>query len=231
MLVTVSAAANRYSLIACEGKPMSRSLLFILALAVGSGLATSAAAQQRSDDDQTEHATAKAHNLDLRYAQIVERIAELNLRKARETNERVPGTISDTELQRLRENVRLARRDSQQLKTSAGDGSNDERLQEARARATVAEGALRKAREANQHEPGTIPELELQRLKLEFEAARINVARQQAAADVPSALAEMRNEISQLRREVARLRRELSQVARPNRSGSEEVRTGAAARD
>jgi len=188
-------------------------------------------AQDSARSQQADRAAERVEDLDLRYAEIAERIAEINLRKARDTNDRVSGTISDTDLQRLRENLRLARRDVERLKGSSG-GGNDERLREARARASVAEGELRKARAANRRVAGTVPDLEIQRLKLEFEAAQVNVARQQAAADVPTALAEMKQQLGDLRKEVTRLRRQFSQFASDRSSArNEEVRTGAASRD
>jgi hypothetical protein len=210
---------------------MFRYLLLVLAVGFGSA-ATTGAAQEGASEDQTDRAAEKVQNLDLRYAEIVQEIAEIELRKARDANARVPGTIADTELQRLGENLRLARRDVQQQKESPQAGGDDKRLREARARANLAEAELRKARAANRRSAGTVADLELKRLQLEFEAAQINVARQQAAADVPSALAEMRQQITDLRKEIARLSRQLSQMAE-NRSssGREEVRTGADSRD
>jgi hypothetical protein len=207
---------------------MCRNLLLVLAVSFGSATISSLAADEGAENKQTDRAAAKVQNLDLRYAEIVEQIAGLNLRKARESNARVPGTVADTDLQRLSENLRLARREVEQLKQSPQAGSTDERLREARARANLAEAELRKARSANQRLPGTVPDLEVERLKLELEAAQINVVRQQAAADVPSALAEMRQQISDMRKEIAQLKRQLNQVAEKRPPAQrDEVRTAA----
>jgi hypothetical protein len=176
-----------------------------------------------STTDKEKSGAARSHDLDVRYAEVLQQIAEVNLRKALDTNRQVPGTISDPDVQRLREQLRLAQQDTEKLKQASSTG-NDDRLREAKARANLAEAELRKARQANRRTSGTVPAIEMERLQLEHQAAQLNVARQQAASDVPSALAEMREQIQELRGEVARLRRELTRVGRT--ANQSEVQTG-----
>ena len=190
-------------------------LLLVALAAFGSWTMRADSADQQPGGPKDRRAAARSRNLDLRYAEIVEEIAQINLRKAVDTNKQVAGSVSDTELQRLRENVRLAQQDTEKLRSTKQTG-NDDRLREARARATLAEAELGKARQANRRVAGSVAAIEIERLQLEFEAAQVNVARQEAASDVPSALSEMREQIQELRGEIARLRRELSRIASAN---------------
>ena len=186
--------------------------LLLAAIAIFGSAAVATAQDGAKSSEREDSNAARSHDLDVRYADILQRIAEVNLRKALDTNRQVPGTFSDPDVQRLREQLRLAQQDAEKLKETK-KSDNDDRLREAKARANLAETELRKARQANRQAAGSVAPLEIERLQLEHEAAQLNVARQEAAADVPSALAQMREQIQELRGEVARLRRELAQVA------------------
>ena len=111
--------------------------------------------------------------LESRVAEANLKLAEIELRRAAEANQRVGGAFPRSTLDALEETVQIARHRTQQLE-SKGD-----RLafyvQSAEAALKTAQGRLLQAQQANERARGAVPNIELARLTARAELAQLKV--------------------------------------------------------
>jgi hypothetical protein len=140
-----------------------------------------------------------------RYARAYLELAKAELDIAQDVNKRIGATYSKNTVQRLRNHVEIAQA---KLKYElAGDASklHDIHLRELEGAKKLAEMKLASAITVNQHLSGTVSELEIQRLRLAAEVARLAIARGRDPAAVSSPHAHLQWQIDQMRSELLRL--------------------------
>ncbi len=151
-----------------------------------------------------------AEILDVRYAQAFLKLAQADLRKAQDANERVPGTVPDSLLQPLAANVIVAKQ-----RLARAEHPDDRKVNpyvnSAEAMLQSAQDNWKKALAVNQREAGTVRQTEIDRLQALTELARVRLE-QARALDTGSPLARATFDLEQLRLEVHRLYLEVSRL-------------------
>jgi hypothetical protein len=142
-------------------------------------------------------------SLDVRYAQAFLKMAEADLRKAQDANERVAGTIPDSVLQPLQSTVIVAKERLDQLE-HPNDKNNNPYLDSAEAMLKIARDNWKQALTINQRAAGAIRQSEVDRLQAVAELAQVRVE-QARALDLQSPLACAIFDLEQLRLEVHQL--------------------------
>lgn len=172
--------------------------------AAGSDAAGSDAAADELLLDEEELARECAE-IDARYADVYRKIAELNLQSALDANRRVPNTVSPAEIDRLRQIVRLA--ELQSKAADAGESTTDESMtvENDASQVRMTQEALRRTVAANNRAPGVVPRIELDRLRLLAELARLQLAKDKVAAAEKKAAGEFRKRFKQLESQVQEL--------------------------
>jgi len=150
-------------------------------------------------------ATTGDHDLELKYAEVYLKLARLDLQKQSDLQSRVQGSISLTQMERVRgllrvaeENYRLVR----EGKTSRGA------LNIARGREAVhmAEELYKVAQQVNGVSATTISAIDVERARLTIDLERASLAKAEAAAKTESPLDDLAWEVDQNRDELLRLR-------------------------
>jgi hypothetical protein len=151
----------------------------------------------------------------VRSARTQLRLAEITLMKAQRMNQRVGGAVVAETVAEYREDVEVAK--AQLAAAQAGGGENQFAtwLRSAQAALHAAQNRWQSAVAANQGMPGTFDELEIERLRLRAELARLRLQRGQTLANQPR-IEQLQWQVNLLRDEVQHLS---EQVARRPPSG------------
>jgi hypothetical protein len=161
----------------------------------------------------------KQESLDVRYARMKLELAEANLQKVQRMNQRVPGAVPAEVIREYQQDVEVAR---SRLQAAAGGGGGNPFqtwVSRAEAAARSAELEWNNALAVNRRTPGTVEAIDLERLRLRSEVARLDLERGQALLDAsPEAQRQwqvgfLENEVQRLNEEV--LRKPPSQRAYP----------------
>lgn len=147
---------------------------------------------------------APADSLALRHAKARLRLAELNLKRVQRSNQKMAGTVPADIAAEYREDVELAKARVQAAAAGDARGQFQVWLQTAEAAAKAAEAQWQSARIANQHQPGTVDDLDVERLKARVEVAQWNVLEGRSLIDKPRE-AQLQWQADFLGDEVARL--------------------------
>jgi DNA repair exonuclease SbcCD ATPase subunit len=157
-------------------------------------------------------------SLEVRYAQAQLRLAEVNLKRVERMNQRVPRSVPGDMVAEYREDVEVAKLRLENLASGKGENDFQVWLRRAEEAAQSAEARLRSGMAVNQRAPGTLDALELERLRLRAELARLRLARGQALADQPRET-QVQWQLDYLSDEVQRLNQEVLRgpgTTRPN---------------
>ena len=175
------------------------------------------------DSESTEVAESDADSLDpslainARYAEVYLKIAELNLQTAIESDRRVPNTIPKAEIGRLKQIVSLA--ESQWKAAKSGEKRNLAMENDA-SQVKVTQEALQKAVAANNRAPGTVSQIERDRLRLLAELTRLQLAKDKSAIEAKSTTTELQQRVDHLEKELRELREQVTRLtsSSPSRS-------------
>ena len=181
--------------------------------AIAMAASMTAAAERPAGDDAVREPVAAtppdasaAHDLQVRYAQARLRLAELDLERAMAANAASKDSVGSREVQRLRTHVEM-------LKDQVAIAHSHPRTAARQAAAVAAEAACTDARadleaalRANQRTPGTVSEINLERLRAKVELAEVRLAMCKSPDYELSLLAELEWNIEQLTDEVIDLR-------------------------
>jgi hypothetical protein len=151
-------------------------------------------------DDKTE-------SLDVRYAQAQLQLAEANLSRIQQSNQRVPRSVPESVVAEYRDDVTVAQARLDQA--TAGQAANEFQgwLERAATEQRAAEALWTIATTANSHLPGTFDALDVERYRLRAEVARLQFERGQALI-AAAADAQMQWKIEMLDNQVQRLKEE-----------------------
>jgi hypothetical protein len=152
---------------------------------------------------------AQPESLQVRFAQAQVRLAEITLQKAQRMNQRVAGAVAAVDVVEYREDVEVAKAQLAAARAGAGENQFLTWLRSAQAADKAAQSRLRSSRAANARLPGTIDDLEIERLRLRAELARLRLARGQALRDRPP-VEQLQWQVNLLRDEVQRLSEQVS---------------------
>lgn len=130
-------------------------------------------ASQGRPQSSAEIASAEHENVRQRHAAACLELAELQLKKRLEANQRMPGLFPDKELHRYQVNVEVAKRHFAAVQLA--EDAVDVHLQHASEQAKLAESDLSQALATNQAEPGTYSDYEISELRLKAEIANLRL--------------------------------------------------------
>jgi hypothetical protein len=174
--------------------------------AILGGVALAEPAGTAGDDTVREARPAAPNDLQVRYAQARLRLAELDLERAIAANTASRDAVGDREVQRLRTHVEMLRRQVDLARNHPRTAARQAATAAAEAACTDAHADLEAALRANQRVPGTVSDINVERLRAKVEVAEVRVALCKSPEYELSLLAEMEWNIEQLTDEVIDLR-------------------------
>jgi hypothetical protein len=147
----------------------------------------------------------KQDSLDVRIARAQLSLAEATLRKAQDQNRRVGETISGGLLAQFTDAVQVARAQLEAAESASGGDSLAAWIRRAESSVREAENRWKRAAEVNRLSAGTVAAIDVERLRLTVEIAKLQVERGKALADA-STEAKLHWQVDVLNDEVARLK-------------------------
>jgi hypothetical protein len=153
--------------------------------------------------DSPEHPT-----LDVDYAKVQVQLAEANLKSVRQMNRRLPGAVSAEVVAQYQQDVEVANACLQGIMRGNGDGQFPTWLRGAEMAVKAADDGWRKAVAANQRMPGTVEPLDIERLRLRAELARLQLEQGRALVG-KSREAQLQWQVNLLHDQVRRLNEEV----------------------
>lgn len=146
-------------------------------------------------------------SLDVRYARMKLQLAQANLEKVQRMNQRVSGAVPAEVIREYLQDVAVARA---RLQAAAGGGGNPFQAWMSRAEAAAQSAELQwnNALAINRRTPGTVETIDVERLRLRSEVARLDLERGQALLDA-SPEAQRQWQVDFLENEVQRLNEEV----------------------
>lgn len=172
---------------------------------VGIGCAMVLASQ--ADKSDTSEGSDGPISLELRYAEAQLKLAEVNLQKVQRMNERVARAVPGDLIAEYREDVEVAKLRVQHLASGKEESRLRVWLRRAEADAKAAQARWKSGVAVNERAPGTIDPLDLERLRVQADVARLRLARGRAVAD-QSQEAQVQWQLNYLSDEVQRLNEE-----------------------
>ncbi len=141
----------------------------------------------------------------VRYARASLELAKIELKKLEEQNKKVPRVIPAIIVARAKMNIKVAEAQVEQAIGPSAAGTANAHIHYAEERVKVAELEFEKAREARQKNPDAVIDLEVERLGLVAETARLRLAMWRDPVYLPSLLDQMQWELDRLSEEVLEL--------------------------
>lgn len=168
----------------------------------------------QGEDDSVADRPKEDENANVRYVRTALELARIRLQEAKEANQRMPHTLPDTVLSRLDRNVRVAEERLKAALDPSIRAFHAENLLLAQHAVDDAKDEHQRAIQANKKAPGSVGKTKLERFRLELEAARLNLEREQGlGADSAARLTEVQWQMDMLRDEVRRLRSTVEQLS------------------
>jgi len=145
-------------------------------------------------------------NIRIRYARAYLELAKANLDIALDVNKRIDAAYSENSVQRLRNQVEIARTMLQyELDGGKSEKLHDVHIKSLKKASELANRNLASAMVVNKRLAGTVNEREIKRLRLEAEVARLAIIRGLDPAAVGTPYAHLQWQLDQMRSELLRL--------------------------
>ncbi len=141
----------------------------------------------------------------VRYARASLELAKIELKKLEEQNKKVPRVVPAIIVERAKMNVKVAEAQVEQAIGPSAGGTANVHIRYAEERVKVAELEFEKAKEARRRNPDAVIELEVERLRLVAETARLRLAMWRDPVYLPSLLDQMQWELDRVSEEVVEL--------------------------
>lgn len=148
-------------------------------------------------------------DLQVRYAMVRLKLAELDLERAVRANRAATGTIGDRELDRLQSHIRVMEKRLEIARARPRTAARQAIVAAAEAACGDARGDLEAAMRSNERTPGSVSRLNLERLQAKLELAEIRLKLCRNPEYELSLLDEMQWNIDQLTDEVIDLRHQV----------------------
>ena len=172
------------------------------------GSTASAAPEAKSGSAKSEDAksqNAKSDSVDVRYARAQLQLAEATLRKAQDQNRRVGETISAGLLAQFTDAVQVARAQLAAAENPGGADSLAAWIRRAESGVREAENRWKRAQEVNRLSAGTVAAIDVERLRLTVEIAKLQVERGKSLASASNE-AKLNWQVDVLNDDIARLK-------------------------
>jgi hypothetical protein len=178
----------------------------LLLLTIGVGGLFACALMARGDGEKQNAASAESGvaGIDVQLAEVKVKLADVDYRRAVETNRRSPGLIPRTVVEQLQDELAEAR---ERLELTR-DKKRDPRalhLLELEDVLKIATLRVEAAEKTNQRDPAALSRLDLESLRLKAEAARLMLARAREPERHESDTERLQAQIDQLRDEIQNL--------------------------
>jgi hypothetical protein len=162
--------------------------------------------------DKPVAAPESALTLEMKYAEAQFKLAETNLRKVELTNQRFQKTVSASVIADYAEDLAIAKAQLDSVREGGHDVLFAGWIRRVESNMKTAEATYNSARLANQRQPGTVDVLDVERSRLRFEIARLQLEQGKllASATVDERL---RWQVQVLNDEVASLKVQTSRIA------------------
>ncbi len=131
-------------------------------------------AQESTDESPSRTPTAVRYELIVQHAKTNMDLAECELQFALEENKKIPGLFPKLAIERLRSNLAVAREQYTEATLASIGGPEKIRLRHAEEKVRLAKLTLEKGQKLSSD--GLISELELRRLQLKYDLAKLNLA-------------------------------------------------------
>ena len=151
-------------------------------------------------------------HLEVAYAEAQFKLAELSLKKLELTNQRFPRTVSSSVIADYAEDLAIAKAQLDSARRGADADLFLGWVRRVESNMKTAEASLASARTANQRQPGTVDPLDVQRLVLRVEIAKLQLDRGKLLANAPLDQ-KLEWQVQVLNDEVARLKEQTSRIA------------------
>lgn len=153
-----------------------------------------------------------AASIEQRLAETKLKLAEIELRQATDWNRRLPRTIPESTVDWLRRNVELAK-EQVDIARQGEPHWHSLHIRQMEAALRTAESKLDRAEATNRAAPRSGGELNLERLRLKVELARLNLAKAKDPANIESPEAHLQWQVDQLRDEVDRMKDQMERLS------------------
>jgi hypothetical protein len=162
--------------------------------------------------DKPAAASESPQNLEMKYAEAQYKLAETNLRKVELTNQRFQKTVSASVIADYTEDLAIAKSQLDGVREGGHDVLFAGWIRRVESNLKTAEASYNSARLANQRQPGTVDALDVERMRLRVEIARLQLeqGKMLASATVDERL---RWQVQVLNDEVASLKVQTSRIA------------------
>ncbi len=181
-----------------KAKPIVAIIYFTAGCLVASVLFTSSGTAQTDTSNSTS-----PENIFVRYARAYSELAKADLAIALDVNKRIRGSYTEITVQRLRNQVEIAEAKLQyELGSEESKKLHDIHLRELEEASKLAELNLASAIVVNKRLAGTVSDLEIRRLRLAAEVARLAVERGRDPAAVSTPYAHLQWQLDQVRSEL-----------------------------
>jgi hypothetical protein len=178
------------------------------------GVAEARQAVQRKQQAASAEPAQTAESANVRYARASLKLAQLALQEANGANERMPQTVPESNVNQFKQDVRLAELRLKAALDPTVRGFRSENLLLAESAIQVAQDEYQKALLANQQVAGTIGKIKLEHLRMEVEACRLNLEREQTLRDdMASRVTDVQWQLQQMRDELLHLRSRVEQLS------------------
>jgi hypothetical protein len=141
----------------------------------------------------------------VQYSRAYLRLCEIELKKALATEKKAPRTVTPIVFERLRMNVNVAEAQLQETLHPTSSGKMQLHLRYAEEQARIAAMDFAQAERISNLNPKVISDLDLERLRLTSEVARLRLALFREPAYLPSLLDQMQWQIDRLSEEILQL--------------------------
>jgi len=175
---------------------MKRFAFFALILGIAGIGVLAGASQQRQQGNPAEE------QVSVRYARASLELARIELQKHLEQEKKVPRGIPAIVIERSRMNVKVAEAQLEQALLPATSGTIHVQVRYAEERVKIAELEYEQAKKARLLNPNAVLELEVERLGLVAETARLRLAMWRDPVYLPSLLDQMQWQLDRLSEEI-----------------------------
>jgi len=192
-----------------------RVCILVAMIGVAPFVLASAPTAGHEDHDENNKSSADrtgVTNIDVRLAEAKLKLAKVDLRWATDWNRRVRGTISQSTVEWLRKNVSLA---NAQVDIARQDEQHWHALHvhQMEAALRTAESQLERTKAMKRAGPRTVGALDLERIRLKVEVARLGLAKAKDPVNMQSPEAHLQWQVDQLRDEVNRLKDQVERLS------------------
>ncbi len=170
-----------------------------------------ATAPAQSDAKSTNPAKPSGDDLEVRYARAQLQMAEANLKRMNNLNEKQPRSVPVSILEEFRQDVELAKSRLKQAESGAAENAFQTWLRRAELAWQTAETGYKNGMLVNQRTPGTFTTLDIDRYRLRAEIARLQYERGLALVDAPRE-SQLQWEVELLNGEIQRLKEQTTRM-------------------